>query len=75
MKYKQALDWQMTNGIKGTKGGEERGPIKAKEKTNEKNAMDKRREMNEKKKVTTLHSYLHFSTMYNPANCISFLAT
>lgn len=45
----------MTKEIKGTKGGEERGPIKAKEKANKKKTgWTNRREMNEKNEVITL---------------------
>ncbi|CAL1686785.1 unnamed protein product [Lasius platythorax] len=45
---------QMTKGIKGTKGGEEEGPMREKEKENEKDTMDERRGMDEKNEVMAL---------------------
>lgn len=44
----------MTKGIKGTKGGEEEGPMREKEKENEKDTMDERRGMDEKNEVMAL---------------------
>lgn len=67
----------MTKGIKGNERRRRRRSDE-REGKREYERRDEHREMNEKNEVMALSEkfvlYLHFRTMYNPANCASFPA-